>query len=48
MKVNQPIITFLNEAILNPLHVVDTKLNEVVNIVEKRLNEINNKIEKLE
>jgi hypothetical protein len=48
MKVNQPITTFLNDAILNPLHLIDNKINEFANILENRLTEINNKIEKLE
>lgn len=48
MKVNQPITTFLNDAILNPLHLINNKINECTNILETRLNEINNKIEKLE
>ena len=49
MKVNQLITPFMNEAILNPLHLIETKFNELSNsIVEKILTEINNKIEKLE
>ena len=47
MKVNKPITTFMNDAILNPLHLIDNKINEFANILEDRLNEINNKIEKL-
>ena len=48
MKVNQPITTFMNDAILNPLHLIDNKINEFANILKDQLNEINNKIEKLE
>ena len=49
MKVNQLITPFMNEAILNPLHLIETKFNELSNsIVEKILTEINNKMEKLE
>ena len=49
MKVNQPITSFLNDSILNPFHLIDSKLNEYSdNIVVKIVTEINNKIEKLE
>ena len=47
MKVNQPITTFMNDAILNPLHLIDNKINEFANILKDQVNEINNKIEKL-
>jgi len=46
MEVNQPITSFMNDAILTPLHLIDTKLNEFANILQKELKEINNKIEK--
>ena len=45
MKVNKSITTFLDDAILNPLHLIDTKFNEFINIVEKRIAEISNNIE---
>lgn len=47
MKVNQPITTFLHDAISH-LYLINSKCNEIVNIIEKRFNEINNRIEKLE
>ena len=45
VKVNQPIISFLNNSILTPLHLFDTKFNEFINIVDKKLAEISNNIE---
>ena len=45
MKVNKSITTFLDDAILNPLYLIDIKFNEFINIVEKRIAEINNNIE---
>ena len=45
MKVNKSITTFLDDAILNPLYLIDIKFNEFINIVEKRIAEINSNIE---
>lgn len=48
MKINKPITTFLNEAIQNPLHLINSKFNELYNIVEKKLTDIDIRIDKLE
>lgn len=49
MKVNQSITSFLNDSILNPLHLIDSKLNEYSdNIVVRIVTEMNHKIDKLE
>ena len=45
MKVNQPISIFLDDAILNPFHLINSKVNELINIVDKKLAEISNNIE---
>ncbi len=45
MKVNKPISIFLDDAILNPFHLVNSKVNELINIVDKKLAEISNNIE---
>ena len=34
-KVNLPITTFLDNTILNPLHLIESKFNEFVNSIEK-------------
>ena len=45
MKVNQPITTFMNDSILNPFHLIDSKFNELINnIVDKKLAEIINNV----
>jgi hypothetical protein len=36
MKVNQPISIFLDDAILNPFHLINSKVNELINIVDKK------------
>ena len=36
MKVNQPITTFLNDSILNPFHLINSKVNELINIIDKK------------
>ena len=48
MKVNKPISIFFDDAIVNPFHLIDNKINEFANILDTRLNGINQKIEKLE
>jgi hypothetical protein len=49
VKVNQPITSFMNDSILNPLHLIDSKLNEHSNnIVARIVTEMNHKIDKLE
>ncbi|HSF49746.1 MAG TPA: hypothetical protein VLA74_03220 [Nitrososphaeraceae archaeon] len=48
MKVNQPITSFMNDSILNPLHLINNKFDEVLNIIEKRFDEINNRISRME
>ena len=48
MKVNQPITSFMNDSILTPLHLIDTKFNEFTKIILNEVKQINNKIEKLE
>ena len=48
MKVNQPITSFMNNSILIPLHLIDTKFNEFTKIIMNEVKQINNKIEKLE
>ena len=46
MKVNKPISIFLDDAILNPFHLINSKVNELINnIVDKKLAEISNNIE---
>ena len=45
MKVNQPITTFMNDSILSPFHLINSKVNELINIVDKKLAEISNNIE---
>ena len=45
MKINQPITTFMNESILSPFHLINSKVNEFINIVDKKLAEISNNIE---
>jgi hypothetical protein len=44
MNVNQPITTFLNDSILSPFHLINSKVTELINIVEKKLAEISNNI----
>ena len=34
-KVDQPITTFMNDSILHPYHLIQTKLDEIVNIVKE-------------
>jgi hypothetical protein len=48
LKVNKPITSFINDSVLNPLYMIDTKFNEFTKLLQKELKEINNKIEKLE
>ena len=49
MKVNQSITSFLNDSILSPLHLIDSKLNEYSdNIVVRIVTEMNHRIDKLE
>ena len=46
MKVNKPISIFLDDAILNPFHLINSKINELINnIVDKKLAEISNNVE---
>ena len=45
IKVNKPISTFMNDAILSPFHLINSKVNELINIVDKKLAEISNNIE---
>ena len=45
-NVNQPITTFMNDSVLSPLHLIDTKLNEFVSNIETKFNELINRIEK--
>jgi hypothetical protein len=44
MNVNQPITTFLNDSILSPFHLINSKVTELINIVDKKLAEISNNI----
>ena len=45
MNVNQPITTFMNDSILNPFHLINSKVNELINnIVDKKLAEISNNV----
>ena len=49
VKVNQPITSFMNNSILSPLHLIDSKLNEHSNnIVARIVTEMNHRIDKLE
>lgn len=49
IKVNQSITSFLNDSILSPLHLIDSKLNEYSdNIVVRIVTEMNHRIDKLE
>jgi hypothetical protein len=48
VEVNQPITSFMNNSILTPLHLIDTKFNEFTKIIINEVKQINNKIEKLE
>lgn len=45
MKVNKSINIFLDDAILNPFHLINSKVNEFINIVDKKLAEISNNVE---
>ena len=45
MKVNKPISIFLDDAILNPFHLINSKVNELINNVDKKIAEISNNIE---
>ena len=45
MKVNKPINIFLDDAILSPFHLINSKVNELINIVDKKLAEISNNVE---
>ena len=45
MKVNKPISIFLDDAILNPFHLINSKVNELINIIDNKLAEISNNIE---
>ena len=45
IKVNKPISIFLNDAILNPFNLINSKVNELINNVDKKLAEISNKVE---
>ena len=45
IKVNKPISIFLDDAILNPFHLINSKVNELINNVDKKLAEISNNIE---
>ena len=46
MNVNKPISIFMDDAILNPFHLINSKVNELINnIVDKKLAEISNNIE---
>jgi len=49
VKVNQPITAFMNNSIFNPLHLIDSKLNELSNnMVARIVTDINHRIDKLE
>jgi hypothetical protein len=48
VEVNQPITSFMNNSILTPLHLIDTKFNEFTKIILNEVKQINNKIEKVE
>ena len=49
VKGNQPITSFMNDSILNPLHLIDSKLNELSNnIVARIVTDMNHRIDKLE
>ena len=49
MKVNQPITTFMNDSILNPFHLIDSKFNELSNnIVARIVTDMNHRIDNLE
>ena len=46
IKVNKPISIFLDDAILNPFYLINSKVNELINnIVDKKLTEISNNID---
>ena len=45
MKVHQPITTFMNDAILNPLHLIDNKFNELYDIMGKNYLDLKDRIE---
>jgi hypothetical protein len=49
VKVNQPITAFMNNSILIPLHLIDSKLNELSNdIVARIVTDMNHRIDNLE
>ena len=45
MKVNQPVTTFLNDAILNPYHLIENKFTELYDIMEKNYLDLKDRIE---
>jgi hypothetical protein len=45
MKVNQPITTFLNDAILNPYHLIDTRFTELRDFIGKNYLDLKDRIE---
>ena len=45
MKINKPISIFMDDVILNPFHLINSKVNELINNVDKKLSEISNNIE---
>ncbi len=49
MKVNKPISIFLDDAILNPFHLINSKVNELINnIVARIVTDMNHRIDNLE
>jgi hypothetical protein len=45
MKVNQPVTTFLNDAILNPYHLIENKFTKLYDIMEKNYRDLKDRIE---
>ena len=45
MKVNQPIIAFMNDAILNPLHLIDIRFTELLDFIGKNYLDLKERIE---
>ena len=45
MKVNQPITTFLNDAILNPFHLIENKFTVLYDIMGKNYLDLKDRIE---
>jgi hypothetical protein len=45
MKVNQPVTTFLNDAILNPYHLIENKFTQLYDIIGKNYLDLKDRIE---